>query len=96
MIRCPGFRKTLQKNTGHRKKRHTKTLFLERFPEARNRINMIYMVLFFIGGALGASLGTAAYERWGWEGVSVYGIMCTVLLTIIHAIFYKKPVQTKT
>lgn len=66
-------------------------IILERFPEARNRINMIYMVLFFIGGALGASLGTAAYERWGWEGVSTYGIICIVVLTIIHAIFHKKP-----
>lgn len=68
-------------------------IILERFPEARNRINMIYMVIFFIGGSLGASLGSIAYEKFGWQGVSIFGLGLIVLLTIIHELFRKKQVS---
>ena len=42
-------------------------------PEARSRINSAYMVCYFVGGALGSALGSAAYDRWRWAGVSVLG-----------------------
>ena len=35
-------------------------------PEARNRLNTIYMVTYFVGGATGAWLGSLAWSRWGW------------------------------
>jgi predicted MFS family arabinose efflux permease len=42
-------------------------------PEARSRLNTIYMVSYFVGGASGSWLGTAAWVRFGWPGVCVLG-----------------------
>ncbi len=61
-------------------------------PEARNRINTIYMVGFFIGGALGTSLGAYAWENFAWTGVSVLGISLSVIIAGVHLIFGKKTV----
>jgi predicted MFS family arabinose efflux permease len=38
-------------------------------PGLRNRINAVYMVCYFIGGALGSAIGSAALARWQWTGV---------------------------
>jgi predicted MFS family arabinose efflux permease len=35
---------------------------------ARSRITTFYMTLYFFGGALGTTLGTAAYDNFGWNG----------------------------
>jgi predicted MFS family arabinose efflux permease len=35
---------------------------------ARSRITTIYMTAYFVGGALGTTAGTAAYDRYGWDG----------------------------
>jgi predicted MFS family arabinose efflux permease len=53
-------------------------------PEARNRVNTIYMVGFFIGGALGTSLGAIAWENFGWIGVAVLGIILSLAILIVH------------
>jgi hypothetical protein len=37
--------------------------------EARNRINAVYMVTYFAGGALGTALGALAWSEAGWAGV---------------------------
>jgi predicted MFS family arabinose efflux permease len=42
-------------------------------PEARNRLNTVYMVTYFVGGASGAALGGLAWSRWGWLGVCAVG-----------------------
>jgi predicted MFS family arabinose efflux permease len=42
-------------------------------PALRNRINAVYMVSYFIGGAVGTIAAAAAWERWGWTGVSWLG-----------------------
>jgi predicted MFS family arabinose efflux permease len=42
-------------------------------PEARSRLNTVYMVAYFVGGASGAWLGTAAWVRFGWPGVCLVG-----------------------
>jgi predicted MFS family arabinose efflux permease len=42
-------------------------------PALRNRINAVYMVSYFIGGAIGTITAAAAWERWGWTGVCVLG-----------------------
>jgi predicted MFS family arabinose efflux permease len=46
-------------------------------PEARSRINTVFMVSTFIGGAIGSSLGSYAWKVWGWRGV------CTVSGTMV-------------
>ena len=42
-------------------------------PEARSRLNTVYMVTYFAGGAAGSWLGTAAWVRFGWTGVCGVG-----------------------
>ena len=61
-------------------------------PEARNRVNTIYMVGFFIGGALGTTLGALAWENYGWSGVSILGISFSLIIAIVHLIFRNKTV----
>ncbi|MDU4695419.1 MAG: MFS transporter [Paenibacillus sp.] len=43
--------------------------------EARNRINTIYMVSYFVGGALGSGIGSFSYAHFGWTGVCVAGLL---------------------
>jgi predicted MFS family arabinose efflux permease len=42
-------------------------------PEARSRLNTIYMVTFFVGGALGSALGAYGWTHWRWNGVCAAG-----------------------
>ncbi|KQC33763.1 MFS transporter permease [Nonlabens sp. YIK11] len=48
--------------------------------DARNRINTIYMVGFFVGGALGTLCASIAWENYGWPGVSVLGIVLSAAI----------------
>lgn len=58
-------------------------------PEGRNRVNTVYMVSFFIGGALGTTLGAIAWETFKWTGVSVLGLVLSVLILLAHLLFRK-------
>ena len=42
-------------------------------PESRSRLNTVYMVSYFIGGAVGTFLGTSAWSHLGWLGVCGVG-----------------------
>jgi predicted MFS family arabinose efflux permease len=42
-------------------------------PELRNRLNAIYMVVYFLGGALGTGLASLAWSLAQWTGVCVVG-----------------------
>jgi predicted MFS family arabinose efflux permease len=42
-------------------------------PEARNRINTVFMVTYFVGGALGTFLAGFAWSLWHWNGVCALG-----------------------
>jgi predicted MFS family arabinose efflux permease len=53
-------------------------------PEARNRLNTVYMVSFFCGGAGGSLLGSQAWDRWGWQGVCA---VCAFFLLVALAAF---------
>lgn len=59
-------------------------------PEARNRVNTIYMVSFFLGGALGTSLGAIAWQQYQWTGVSILGISLSVVILIAHLSLWRK------
>jgi len=37
--------------------------------DLRNRVNSVYMVTFFIGGAFGSAIGSWAWAHGGWPGV---------------------------
>jgi predicted MFS family arabinose efflux permease len=53
-------------------------------PEARNRLNTVYMVAYFVGGGTGSSLGAYGWARWGWDGVCAAGLG---LLVVASAVF---------
>ncbi|GAB1452725.1 hypothetical protein MASR2M47_27810 [Draconibacterium sp.] len=61
-------------------------------PEARNRVNTIYMVGFFIGGAIGTTLGALAWANFGWTGVSILGLILSISIGVVQLIFRKKTV----
>jgi predicted MFS family arabinose efflux permease len=44
-------------------------------PDARSRLNTVYMVCAFTGGALGSFLGAWAWARLGWWGVNGVGLL---------------------
>jgi predicted MFS family arabinose efflux permease len=43
-------------------------------PEARSRLNTVYMVCYFAGGALGSVLGAWSWRLAGWNGVCCLGL----------------------
>jgi predicted MFS family arabinose efflux permease len=47
-------------------------------PEARSRLNMVYMVCYFCAGAFGSYAGSVLWQRFGWAGVC--GLGCGLLL----------------
>jgi predicted MFS family arabinose efflux permease len=65
-------------------------------PDARSRLNTIYMVARFIGGAIGSALGTAAYARAGWGGTCAVSILMLVLGTAAHLIRVRRNVAKLT
>jgi predicted MFS family arabinose efflux permease len=48
-------------------------------PDARTRLNSIYIATFFLGGAIGSQAGAIAYRLGGWTAVSVLGAALPVL-----------------
>ncbi|MHB1922039.1 MAG: MFS transporter [Chitinophagaceae bacterium] len=50
-------------------------------PEARTRLNTIYMTCFFLGGTLGSCIGSAAWNWKGWAGVCFSGL-CMAAISI--------------
>jgi predicted MFS family arabinose efflux permease len=55
-------------------------------PEARNRINTVFMVTYFVGGALGTFLAGFAWSWWQWNGVCTLGASFFGASLIIWAI----------
>lgn len=48
-------------------------------PELRNRINSIYMVIYFLGGAIGSALGSLSWSTLNWVGVCATGALMALL-----------------
>lgn len=51
---------------------------------ARNRINTVYMVSYFIGGALGSYLGSYSYAHFEWYGVCILGLLTQLIAVVVH------------
>lgn len=47
--------------------------------KARSRITAIYMIMFFVGGALGSFAGAWSFQHFGWMGVCGVGLVSQVI-----------------
>lgn len=57
-------------------------------PEARNRINTVYMVSYFFGGGIGTYLASQAWTEYKWTGVCLLGITLSLVAVIVHLLSY--------
>jgi predicted MFS family arabinose efflux permease len=62
-------------------------------PEARNRINTIYMVTYFLGGVAGTFVATSLWKRYHWNGVCAIGVILTLLTFLVHFLNHLKPAE---
>ena len=58
--------------------------------QVRSRLNTIYMVMYFLGGALGSALSGWAWWRWGWDGVSVLALLFVAAAGLRHMTGYSR------
>lgn len=58
--------------------------------EARGRVNGIFMSIFFIGGAIGSSIGSWSYASGGWSLTTLIGLIMP-LLALGYYFTEKKP-----
>lgn len=54
-------------------------------PSARNRINTVYMVSYFLGGATGTFVSGQAWLHWQWNGVVICGGISSLLILILQS-----------
>jgi predicted MFS family arabinose efflux permease len=54
-------------------------------PDARSRVNTVYMVTYFVGGAVGSAASTVAWHAFGWNGVCAAGLLFSALAGWSHA-----------
>lgn len=61
----------------------TRMTFLSLEPSLRTRLTTIYIVMMFIGGAVGSVAGTAAFEAFGWTGTALYSFASCAGITLL-------------
>ncbi|WP_169708693.1 MFS transporter [Trinickia terrae] len=54
-------------------------------PEARSRVNTVFMVCYFIGGATGSAVGAVAWRNFGWTGVCLAGFLFAALAAWVQS-----------
>jgi predicted MFS family arabinose efflux permease len=57
---------------------------------ARSRLNTVYMVSYFVGGALGSGAVSVAWGWWRWPGVTLVGLGFLVLGGLAHYWGYQR------
>jgi len=55
-------------------------------PEARSRINTLYVTSIFLGGAMGSATASAAWAYSGWPAVCAVGLFVAALALVIHLV----------
>lgn len=55
-------------------------------PHARNRLNTVYMTVSFIGTAMGSAIGLFAWDKGGWTGVCLTGVLLSAAAFIIYGL----------
>ena len=66
------------------------TLVFSLVPEARSRLNTVYMTGYFTGGSLGSIAGGIAWTHFGWPGVCLVGGALVALGLALHR-YYARP-----
>ena len=65
-------------------------------PGARNRLNTVYMTICFVGISLGSAIGLFVWDKAGWNGVCITGMVMASCALALYAITYKKTVLRTT
>jgi predicted MFS family arabinose efflux permease len=52
-------------------------------PDARARINSVYMTSIFVGGAASSAVSGLIEQHWGWHGVTVFGAALVALAGLL-------------
>ncbi len=55
-------------------------------PEIRNRLNGLYMTIFFLGGAFGSWIGSYTYYKFNSEVTLLIGIALPLIALLVHLI----------
>ncbi len=53
---------------------------------ARSRINTVYMIFYFLGGAFGSAASAVAWSHWQWSGVCGFGLVMLAAAWLCHAV----------
>jgi predicted MFS family arabinose efflux permease len=59
-------------------------------PEARSRLNTVYMVSYFLGGAFGAALGGVGALHAAWIGLAVVGVLLSFAAVAVNSLAYRR------
>jgi predicted MFS family arabinose efflux permease len=59
-------------------------------PNSRNRINAVFMVSYFAGGALGSFLGSYGWKLFQWGGVCAVGLTLLIAAFSVYIWSYRK------
>lgn len=53
-------------------------------PKAHSRINAVYMLFYYLGAAIGSTLGVKVISTFQWEGLSLFGLALAFIAIIYH------------
>jgi len=59
-------------------------------PEARTRLNSVYMTCYFIGGTVASAVSAVVYGAVGWSGVSALGLGIGAALLFASLVSYRR------
>jgi predicted MFS family arabinose efflux permease len=59
-------------------------------PEARSRLNTVFMVSYFLGGAVGAALGGAGALHAAWLGLAAIGALLSLAAVAVNTLAYAR------
>ncbi len=60
-------------------------------PETYNsRLNTVYAFFYYLGGALGSSLGLYSWSLWGWSGVCTVGLLMMAVASATYLVGHKR------
>jgi predicted MFS family arabinose efflux permease len=64
-------------------------------PEARNRLNTVFMSFSFLGTAAGSAYGLLLWKLGGWHGVTIGCAFLAILSLLVYGLTFKsKPKNT--